>query len=289
MFRINNTQLTVLISPIGAELQSIYNSGQQLEYMWNGDPVFWAKRSPVLFPIVGTLKDDTYYFNDKVYQLSRHGFGRDLPFTVTAQNAASIVFSLESNAVTLARYPFDFRFDIRYELTDTSVKVTYSISNTGKSPMYFSVGGHPAFKVPLGGDTTFSDYYLEFNQPEQAGRWPISKDGLIETASTELLNNTDRLPLTKELFLKDALVFKGLASNSVTLKSDRDPHGLSVDFTGFPYLGVWSAKNADFVCIEPWCGIADSVATEQQLVKKEGIHVLQPAKNFERSWSVTVF
>jgi len=289
MFTIENANLTVVISPEGAALQSIFNKDLKREYMWSGDAAFWGKKSPILFPIVGTLKEDTYYFGGKAYQLGRHGFARDMVFTLIAQTGSTIGLRLKSNEDTLAKYPFDFRFDIRYELIQNSVKVTYSVSNSGKSPMYFSVGGHPAFKVPLEEGLAYNDYYLEFNHQEHAGRWPISKEGLIETVPVELLNNTDRLALTKELFQKDALVFKGLSSNSVTLKSDRDVHGLSVDFTGFPYLGIWAAKNADFVCIEPWCGIADSVGTDQQLEKKEGIHVLQPAKNFERSWSVTVF
>ena len=289
MFTIENTHLTVVISAKGAELQRIYNKALDIDYMWSGDAAFWGKKSPILFPIVGTLKDDTFYFNDKAYQLSRHGFARDMVFAVTAQTASTITFTVESNEETLAKYPFAFRFGITYELAENSVKVTYSVNNTGKSPLYFSVGGHPAFKVPLVAGIPYNDYYLEFNNPEHAGRWPISKEGLIETTPVELLNNTDSLPLTKELFQKDALVFKGLSSNSVKLKSDKDKHGLSFDFTGFPYLGIWAAKNADFVCIEPWCGIADSVAANQQLVTKEGIHVLQAAKSFERTWSVTVF
>lgn len=289
MVTIANEHLTVIISSKGAELQSIYNKQEQLEYMWSGDAAFWGKKSPVLFPIIGTLKNDTYYFNDKTYQLGRHGFARDMEFTVTEQTGSAVRFTVESNEVTLAKYPFAFRFEVKYELNGSSVKVTYSVSNTGKSAMYFSVGGHPAFKLPIAEGVNYNDYYLEFNQPEHAGRWPISKDGLIETKPVDLLNNTDRLSLTKELFEKDALVFKGLSSNSVTLKSDKNTHGLSFDFTGFPYLGVWAAKNADFVCIEPWCGIADSVNTDQQLVNKEGIHILQPAKNFERTWSVTMF
>ncbi|MEO5681480.1 MAG: aldose 1-epimerase family protein [Chitinophagaceae bacterium] len=289
MYTIENKFLTVTISPKGAELQSMYNKEVKLEYMWSGDPAFWGKHSPVLFPIVGTLKADTYYFNDQAYQLGRHGFARDMDFIVTEQAADAITFSLESNAITMINYPFAFRFAVKYELNGNSVQTTYSISNKGIGAMYFSVGGHPAFKIPLVEGIVYNDYYLQFNQPERAGRWPISKDGLIEMIPTEVLNQSDRLPLAKELFQTDALVFKGLSSNSVVLKSDKNPHGLSFDFTGFPYLGIWAAKNADFVCIEPWCGIADSVNTNQQLVHKEGIHVLQPAKNFERSWSVTLF
>ena len=289
MFTIENTHLSVVISPKGAELQHVINKVLQMEYMWGGDPAFWGKKSPVLFPIVGTLKDDTYYFNDKAYHLGRHGFAREMDFAVSAQTDSSITFTTQSNGATLEKYPFVFRFDITYELNENSIKTTYRITNAGASVMYFSVGGHPAFKVPLTTDTVYNDYYLEFNNPEHAGRWPISKDGLIEATPTEVFNQSNKLPLSKELFQQDALVFKGLLSNSVALRCDKNAHGLLFDFTGFPYLGIWAAKNADFVCIEPWCGIADSVHTDQQLVNKEGIHTLQPSKNFERTWSVTVF
>jgi len=289
MYSLENEYLTIAVNSKGAELQRVFGKKDQIEYMWNGDPAFWSKHSPVLFPVVGALKADTYYLNDKAYQLGRHGFARDMEFAVTTQSADRLVFTLESNAETLFKYPFAFRFDISYELFQNSIKVSYRVGNTGKSILYFSVGGHPAFRIPLTADTVYSDYYLEFNQRERAGRWPISKDGLIESRPVELLNDTNQLPLTKELFQKDALVFKGLLSNSVALKSDKTKHGLRLDFTGFPYLGIWAAKNADFVCIEPWCGIADSVDTDQQLATKEGIHSLQPAKDFERTWSVTVF
>jgi len=289
MFTIENNHLKVVISENGAELQSIYNKVLQIEYLWEGDPAFWSKHSPVLFPIVGALKDDTYYFNDTPYKMARHGFAREMNFSVVSQTPLSIVLAIENTAATMAIYPFAFRFEIKYELSENSIKTTYSISNNGKSVLYFSVGGHPAFKIPLTAGMDYNDYYLQFNHAEYAGRWPISKDGLIENTPTPVFNQSDRLSLSKELFQKDALVFKGLVSNSVTLKTDKNAHGLMFDFTGFPYLGIWAAKNADFVCIEPWCGIADSVATNQQLANKEGIHVLQPAKNFERSWSVTLF
>ena len=289
MVTIENPHLRVVISPKGAELQGIYNKVLQMEYMWNGDPAFWGKHSPVLFPIVGTLKEDTYYFNDTAYHLGRHGFAREMDFSITAQTGSSAGFTLESNDETLKNFPFAFTFTVSYELVENSLKTTYSVSNSGKSVMYFSVGGHPAFKLPLTSSTNYSDYYLEFNNPEHAGRWPISKDGLIETSTKEVFHQSNQLPLNKALFQQDALVFKGLLSNSVSIKCDKNAHGLLFDFTGFPYLGIWAAKNADFVCIEPWCGIADSVNTDQQLVNKEGIHALQPSKNFERSWSATFF
>jgi galactose mutarotase-like enzyme len=289
MFIIENEYLKVVIKTKGAELDSIYNKRTQLEYMWSADPAFWSKKSPVLFPIVGTLKNDRYYFQNKEYSLSRHGFARETDFTATEQAPSSVTFTLESNETTLERFPFSFRFDIVYSLDAEKLNVIYRGKNTGTIDLYFSVGGHPAFRLPLTAGTDYTDYYLEFNETENAGRWPISKDGLIETNSISLLDNTRRLQLKKELFYTDAIVFKQLKSDKVSLLSQKTTNGLEFDFTGFPFLGIWAAKNADFVCIEPWCGIADSVTANQQLLDKEGINKLGAMQTFERVWSVKTF
>ena len=289
MFSIENDHLSVVIDSTGAELKSLYNKSAGLEYMWDGNPSSWAKTSPVLFPVVGTLKNDLFYFAGGSYQLGRHGFAREMDFTVTDQNGTSITFTLTSSEATLKKFPFPFRFDIVYSITKDQLQVTYKVVNTGQGTLYFSVGGHPAFKVPLIPGSDYTDHYLEFNMAENAGRWPVSKEGLIETAPVPLLNNTRLLPLTKELFYADAVVFKQLRSTSVSLLSNRSPHGLQFDFTGFPYLGIWAAKNADFVCIEPWCGIADPVTGNQQLTDKEGINSLSANDVFERCWKVKVF
>jgi len=289
MFTIENQQLKVIVSPKGAELQSIFNKTFQLEYMWNGDPAFWAKHSPVLFPIVGTLKDDTYKFGNRSYQLSRHGFAREMDFELKDQRTDSIGFLLESNEKTLAQYPFKFEFLITYALQENQLKTIYSVRNTGDENLFFSVGGHPAFKLPLVDRTTYDDYYLEFNKDETLPRWLISPKGLLETKSSPLLENARTLPLKKELFFQDAIVFKHPASSSVSLKTKKTNHGLQFDFDGFPFLGIWAAKNADFVCIEPWCGIADSVDTDQDFTHKEGINRLEKNGRFERSWTVRLF
>lgn len=289
MISIENDRLKVVVKSKGAELDSIYNKETRLEYMWNGDPAFWGKKSPVLFPIVGTLKHDIYYFNHKEYSLARHGFARDMEFMLTDQTSTSVQFTLPNNETTLAMYPFSFRFAVIYSLHADELTVTYKIHNTSTDKMYFSVGGHPAFSVPLKDGTTYNDYYLEFNMPENAGRWPISRWGLIESPPVPFLNDTNRIPLTKELFYADALVFKDLRSTKISLRSDKIPNGLDFDFTGFPFLGIWAARNADFVCIEPWCGIADSVSTNQQLTDKEGIIELDSKRIFERSWKVRPF
>lgn len=257
--------------------------------MWNGDAAYWAKRSPVLFPIVGTLKGDTFVFNGQDYHLSRHGFARDKTFTVTAQGESSITFSLYSSADTLAVYPFTFELHIIYTVQNNELTVTYRVKNNSEGNMLFSIGGHPAFKVPLVNGTTYNDYALHFNKTENAGRWPISNNGLLEKEALPCLQNTQVLPLSKELFKKDALVFKHLQSDAVSLLSDKTRHGFTFTFAGFPFLGIWAAPGADFVCMEPWCGIADTVDSNQQLAHKEGIITLASEATFDKSWKVRFF
>jgi len=288
MFSIENQQLRISIHPKGAELQSIYHKRHQTEYMWSGDPAVWGKHSPLLFPIVGTLKANTYYYQDRAYSLSRHGFARDREFAVEAQDASSITFLLKSDAETKKNYPFEFELRVIYRLSPEGFSTTYRVINPASAPLFFSVGGHPAFRLPLAPGTEYTDYYLEFDKTENAPRWPISKDGLIETQSQPMLDNTKTLPLKKELFAKDALVFKHPASSAVAIRSAKTQRGLKMDFPGFPFLGIWAAPNAEFVCIEPWCGIADSVDSNQQYIEKQGIQRLDGGQVFERTWGLEV-
>ena len=289
MFNLSNEILSVKISEKGAELQSIFHLPNNLEYLWSGDKKFWAKKSPVLFPIVGGLKNNTYTFIGKDYKLSRHGFARDHIFQLKEQSESSITFCLASSEQTKAIYPFDFLFCIKYSLEKNQLRVAFSVENTGSSDMFFSVGAHPAFAVPLNEKLAYEDYYLQFSQPEKAQRWPLSADGLIEKESIPFLDNEDQLPLRRELFYKDAIVLKDLQSNSISILSHQSANGVKVTFDGFPYMGIWAAKYADFVCIEPWYGIADSVTASGNLIEKEGIIKLEAGGLFERSYSIEVF
>ena len=284
-----NDKLQIVIAEKGAELQHIIRKDFQLEYLWNADPAFWAKKSPVLFPIVGTLKNNTYTYKGKNYTLGRHGFARDHVFTVTEQTDTRIVFSLTDTEHTLPVYPFNFRFSVIYTLNDDQLSVSYVVDNTGADSMYFSVGAHPAFKVPLTDDLNYEDYYLAFDKEENTDLWPLSSGGLIEKTAVPYLKNSNKLPLQHSLFYQDALVFKNMTSTAVTLKSDLSPHGLELKYEGFPFMGIWAAKDANFVCIEPWCGIADSVDASGEISEKEGIHKLLAGQQFERQWSVRVF
>jgi galactose mutarotase-like enzyme len=287
MYTISNGILQATILAKGAELSSLTVLATGDDYMWPAGAE-WAKHSPVLFPIVGTLKNNTYYYQGQAYTLPRHGFAREKDFEVVAQDATSISLQLRDDATTRNIYPFAFVFTIIYHLQNNTLQVTYQVQNPGKDTLYFSVGGHPAFKLPMTSDTVYNDYFLKFEQEETTGRWPISPEGLIEQEPIPLLANNNLLPLTKELFAKDALVLKNIQSNTVILASNKTNKRLSFSFPGFNYLGLWAAKGADFLCIEPWCGIADSVNSNQQLTDKEGIQSLDPETNFIRTWSVNL-
>jgi galactose mutarotase-like enzyme len=289
MTTIENNILRVTIDPKGAELTSIFNKETGLEYMWNADPAFWPKHSPILFPVIGALKQESYIFNKKEYRLPRHGFARDMMFSVKEHGPDSAVFQLKDSETSKKNYPFEFVLNIHYSLLANTLSVAYLVVNPAKEDLYFSIGAHPAFALPLVEGTEYPDYYLQFAKKETVGRWPISAEGLIEDRTEPVLDNSEKLSLSRELFAKDALVFKSLKSTQVSLRSDKTAHGLDFDFPGFPFLGLWAKPGADFLCIEPWCGIADSVHSNRQLTKKEGINRLAPTEEFSRAWTVKLY
>jgi len=286
---LENTLLKVEIKSKGAELCSIFKKDIGLEYMWSGNPAVWGKTSPVLFPIVGTLKDNSYLYNGEPYTLPRHGFARDVEFEIMEQKQQKASFVLKDSEASFTNYPFHFELILTYELESDLLKASYEVRNTGTDNMYFSLGAHPAFKVPLIDSTAYEDYYLKLDHVENAGRWPITKEGLIQQNPISFLNNSSRIELSRTLFQDDALVFKHLESHKISLVTDLNAHGLEFYFEGFPYLGLWAAKGGDFICIEPWCGIADSVDHDQQLVHKEGIEMLPAGNTWRRNWKVRFF
>lgn len=286
MYTLQNEQLEINLSAKGAEIQKIYNKETGLDYLWSGDPAFWGKHSPVLFPIVGSLKNDSYQYNNQTYHLSRHGFARDMEFSVLAKTDTNITFSLQQTAATLEKYPFYFELRIHYGIAENRLHVQYEVLNQDEKTLWFSIGAHPAFKVPLVKGTNYEDYVLSFNEFENTARYPLTADGLLAEDPQIFLQNTDELPLKKSLFYEDALVFKTLQSSSIKLESDKTAHGLTLDFKGFPFMGIWSAKDADFVCIEPWHGITDSVQTTGKLEEKEGILSIGAGDTFTATWTV---
>lgn len=285
---LENEHLNVEISTKGAELQRLVTVATKTNYMWRGDANLWAKFSPVLFPIVGALKDDRYSYQNETYTLTRHGFARDLEFEPTIINATQAVFSLQYSAETLKVYPFKFELRIRYQLLGSSLACTYEVFNADSKTMLFSIGGHPAFAVPLNDVGVYKDYYLKFNKDEKLSYHHITGNLIAEETTTLTLTNRE-LPLQHELFYKDALVFKTLQSDVISLRNTKNSNRLDFHFQDFPYFGIWAAKDANFVCLEPWCGIADGVNHSQQLTEKEGMERLAAGECWQRSWRVGVY
>jgi galactose mutarotase-like enzyme len=286
MLNLENNKVTVTIREKGSELQSI--KANSIEYLWQANPQFWGKHAPVLFPVIGQLKDGEYKYKGNTYSLPRHGFARDEYFRPEKTTETSVTFLLESNIESLKVYPFQFEFRIIYSLIQNSLSCSYQISGKDDSPIYFSVGGHPAFNVPLNPKLDYSDYILQF-ESDIALTHNLLKEGLITDQIKTLKLKNHKLALTHELFYEDAIVLKNLRSKQIKLFSPKDPHGLNFHFEDFPYFGIWAAKNAPFVCLEPWCGIADSVLHNKDLVLKEGIVKLLPGKKWERNWTVELF
>ena len=288
IYFLKNEYLEVEFSTKGAELQCIRSVDTDISYMWDGDSTFWGKFSPVLFPIVGALKDNSYYHEGIRYNLPRHGFARDLDFDCVSIDARAIDFKLSYNADTLKVYPFKFELTIQYRLVGTSLSCTYQVFNAGKNEMLFSIGAHPAFAAPLNQIGVYTDYHLLFNNDQELTYHHIVGNLIANETSTIILDN-HALPLTHELFYDDALVFKNLKSTEIKLLNTKNDHGLSFQFEGFPYFGIWAAKDANFVCLEPWCGIADSVGHKQQFAEKEGMEKIDSGILWQRTWKVSAF
>lgn len=284
---LENEYLIVDISKKGAELKSIRSKSNNHEYLWSGDSAYWGKTSPVLFPVVGALKDNTYFYQGKAYQLPRHGFARDLEFEEERLSGTEASFSLNDTPKTTESYPFRFELKIRYRLKGHGLSSTYEVYNPdNKNPLLFSIGGHPAFAVAeKDHSVSYEQHYLEFPDDNELRCYEL-EGNLLSDEVTVIPLKDGRLPLRYELFYKDALVMKDLKSEEIFLKNDVNDRAIRFRYHDFPFFGIWAAKDADFVCLEPWCGIADNSRHDQQLIRKEGIQTLQPGKSWSRSWEI---
>lgn len=279
--KITNGILTATINPTGAELNSLQKNNT--EYIWEGDPKYWGKHSPVLFPIVGTLKNNSYLYNGTVYALCRHGFARDGVFTVKEQQDGKVVFSLSANNDTKNIYPFDFELELIYTLTENKLHLDYAVTNNSAADMPFSIGAHPAFALP--GD--FENYSLQFEKDELLENTPLEND-LISDKIEIVPTDNGVLPLTYKLFENDALILKSLKSRAVTLKKGIEDY-IKVSFPDFPQLGLWTKVGAPYLCIEPWQGYSDNNNVSGNIIEKEGIVLLAPGNVFKVGFSIEIF
>ena len=287
---IENDFLKISSSTHGGELHSIKSKKSNTEYLWNGNPDFWKYHAPILFPIVGKVKDGKYKVDGKTYELPQHGLARVRDFSLKTCEDNKVTYELIYSEDTLKVYPYKFSLCISYELIDNNLKVSYKVTNLDDKTIYFSIGAHPGFMCPLKDNESLNDYYFEFNKKETADLMTLDMSvGLISHNTIPYLNNENIIPLHKELFKNDALIFKNLDSNLISIKSKNHNQSLSMDFTGFPYMGLWAIPTGcPFVCIEPWFGHADFVDFNGELKDKAGIQSLEIGEEFNCSYSIIV-
>ena len=278
---IKNSILTAEIKHFGAKLFSL-KTNLNKEYIWEGNPEFWGKHSPVLFPIVGTLKNNLFHHNEIEYHLSRHGFARDMEFELIDVTENSATFSLQSSEETVKVYPFEFELQIIYTLHENNLSIIYKVINKGKTAMPFSIGAHPAFALP----NQFENYTIAFEKEESLEYYLLEND-LISNKTKKLKVHNKQVPLTYELFEDDALIFKIIKSKSLTILENENPI-LTVHYENFPSLGIWTKMNAPFLCIEPWFGYSDTNENSGNLFEKEGIQILESNATSHSKFSIEI-
>jgi galactose mutarotase-like enzyme len=279
---ISNSNISATINSTGAELISLQHKHTEREYIWEGNPEFWGKHSPILFPIVGTLKNNSYHYNNQNYYLPRHGFARDFEFKIIELQSDKVIFSLQESQETLKLFPFKFELQLIYSLNENELVVTYIVKNNNNTTMPYCIGGHPAFALK----NPFSQYSLHFESDESLLCYSLQSDLL--TNNTNILSLQNKvLPLTYSLFEKDALVFKKMVSKQIQLLENHKPI-LNFKFNDFLNFGIWTKVGAPFVCLEPWLGYADTVNANGNILEKEGIQLLQSNTNKELCFSIEI-
>jgi len=287
MITIENDTLKANINFRGAELSSLKNKKTKVEYIWQADPVHWARHAPILFPVVGRLRDDRYIHNEQTFFMSQHGFARDLEFELLSSNPNGARLLLKADMSTRITYPFKFELFMTYSLKGNELIIDYEVHNKSKETMYFSLGSHPGFNCPLLPEEKRSDYHLEFEKKENASIH-LLEGGLRSGEKKVFLKDQNLIPFSDSLFDQDALIFHQLKSESVSICKDNKKI-LTVKFKGFPWLGIWSKRaESPFVCIEPWHGVADTVDHNKHLEQKEGIIKLNASAEWKTNYSIIV-
>lgn len=288
---IANGTASASIDSLGAQLTSLKLGDR--EYLWQGDSRWWGKHAPVLFPIVGSLRNGRAASEQGEVSLGRHGFARDVEHEVVAQDESSVTFEIRDTPQTGEKFPYAFRLNMTYALTgEASLTQTFRVENTGDVTLPFSVGGHPAFNVPAPGTANerFTDYEIAFTEAWTCEAPKIAEGGLLTYDTAALaVDHSDTMPLTHELFADDAVMLTDVPGGTLTLRSRVSGHGVRIDFADFKYIGIWSALgDAPFVALEPWTGHATLTSEDDVFEHKRDITLLEPGAVDERSFTVTL-
>ena len=285
-YSIASDHLRAEVKAHGAELCRLC-TGSGVDLLWDGDPAVWGRQAPVLFPVVGALKDGRLLHQGRAYPMPRHGFARDLEFRMVLRTAHSCTLRLQDSDATRAAYPFPFRLDLAFTVLGPELKVQYALHNPGDTALPASFGAHPAFRWPLLPELAKQAHWLEFEKPEGDPLPALDAQGLLggPPRPNPLLGR--RLPLDDGLFSRDALLFLPAQSRAVCFSAPGGP-ALFVAWDGFPHLGVWSKPGARFLCIEPWRGYASPVGFDGEFAQKPGGFLVAPGATVTASYSVTV-
>ena len=281
-FELKKGSLRATAQTRGGELVS-FRDGTGLEYIWEGDPAFWSGQNPVLFPIVGSLKDGKIAIGGSTYEMGRHGFARGMEFSCAAQGEDFITLELRENEATLKRYPFPFSLKVTHRLLEDGFSTAFAVENTGSAPMPFCIGGHTAIRCPLRAGERFEDYELLFDEPEQADSHLLSGEGVIlHDGRRPMLDGTGRLALDYSTFAEmDTMIFSMLRSGNVSLIHRETGRGVRLDFHEFPMVAFWTKPGAPYLCLEPWQGCAAWDNESGKFEDKPFCTVLQPGEKKE--------
>lgn len=290
MYCLENHYLRVEINSLGAELKSIINKKDGTERFWKGDPEYWDGSSPVLFPIVGKLKEHKYKLNGETYDMPMHGFASSKKFSVIKTSEDEITFELTYDEETLKIYPFKFKLQIAYRLQGAKIEITYKVINIDNKEIYFAIGGHPGFKCPVFLGESISDYYIEFEEEnETAERKLLGERNFFTHNCESLFKDNNKLTLSVELFKNNAIIMKNIKSTYLKLKSTKNDTELKFNFDEFPILAIWSpVKESPFVCFEPWESHSDYEDFQGDFKEKEGINSLNPKTDYTKRFSIEI-
>lgn len=287
---IRNNSMTVTVDSLGAQLMSV-TSAQGVEYLWNGDPAYWKGRAPVLFPYVGRLTGESYTYGGRTYQLPRHGFAKLMDFSVVDSGPENVTLRISCTEETRKMYPFSFYFDVSYVLEGSTLVIVFAAENKGGETMYFGLGGHPGFRVPMEAGKEFTDYRLTFAQPSQPWQVLMSDEYMISGHEAPYpLKDGVELPLRHDLFDHDAIILKNF-ERTVTLSAGEGTHGVTLSCPKMRYLGVWHQPKTDapFVCLEPWVSLPSRQGVVEDLSQQNDLVSLAPGERYENRWTVTIF
>ena len=289
MVNLKNEQLSIIVSKKGAELQSIKDANGK-EYLWQGDPQYWNRRSPILFPLVCSVNNDTYRVDGKEYHLPRHGFARDTDFTLIYQSDRKVTFALESSEETKKVYPYDFMLSVSYVLDENKISVIWHVHNTDTREIHFQIGGHPAFNVPdmKPGEDQQGRIRLDNTDPMDALHSYL--DGSHEMDEVPFIEAEDGvMEFSNNTWRNDSIKIHKCQLHRAELLNKACKAEVTVEFRT-PVVAFWSpyGKQAPFVCIEPWYGIGDPRGFDGEFKDKPLMNHLQPGASFMSRYTITI-